>query len=229
MGHCSSPEKAGQGKTHLFCDVGQRAVLANRPAVVLLGGRFSGRQVWSDIAEQLGLDHIGSEEMLAGMRGGGGGFKRSRFFLLLDALNEAADPTAWQAELPGLLAESLRIHGYHLASRYDRPFCRWCSLPMDSPQSLRSSIRDLGAASWRRPNSFLAFSALSSRVFPSSCRTSQIPLFLKLYCEGLKGLGLSAPPVGGSGAPQRRLRALPNMEAEAHRVTAQARSCDSTR
>ena len=60
--------EAGQGKTHLFCDVGQRAVQANRPAVVLLGGRFSGRQVWSDIAEQLGLGHIGAEELLGGMQ-----------------------------------------------------------------------------------------------------------------------------------------------------------------
>ena len=65
--------EAGQGKTHLFCDVGQRAIQAKRPAIVLLGGRFSGRQVWSNIAEQLGLGHIGAEDILGGDAGGSGG------------------------------------------------------------------------------------------------------------------------------------------------------------
>ena len=32
--------EAGQGKTHLFCDVAQRAVKAGRPAIVYWAGSF---------------------------------------------------------------------------------------------------------------------------------------------------------------------------------------------
>ncbi len=55
---------AGQGKTHLFCDTCSRAIEANQPAVVLLGGQFSGRDVWSSIASQFGVGDIGSEALI---------------------------------------------------------------------------------------------------------------------------------------------------------------------
>ena len=58
----------GQGKTHLMCDAGSRAVEEGRPAVVLLGQRFSGRNIWGDIAEQLGLGAVGSEVVIGAMR-----------------------------------------------------------------------------------------------------------------------------------------------------------------
>jgi hypothetical protein len=81
--------EAGQGKTHLFCDVGTRAVEAERPAVVLFGAQFSGRRAWSGVAEQLGLGNIGSERLIQGMRAAAEA-SNAPFLVLLDALNEAA-------------------------------------------------------------------------------------------------------------------------------------------
>ena len=60
--------EAGQGKTHLFCDAAQRAVDTGQPAVLLFGGRFSGRHVWSEMAEQLGLGQVGSEVLIGAMQ-----------------------------------------------------------------------------------------------------------------------------------------------------------------
>jgi hypothetical protein len=96
--------EAGQGKTHLLCDAGERALADGRPSVVLLGGRLSGSRFWSDCAEYLGLGQIGGEVLLRAMRAAGEAASRP-FLLLVDALNEAAAPRAWQSELPGLLAE----------------------------------------------------------------------------------------------------------------------------
>jgi hypothetical protein len=45
---------AGQGKTHLLCDFAEQEVDAGRPATVSLANRFSGRQVWNDLAHDLG-------------------------------------------------------------------------------------------------------------------------------------------------------------------------------
>ncbi len=187
--------EAGQGKTHLLCDVGQRAVQANRPALVLLGGRFSGRQVWSDIAEQLGLGHIGSEELLGGMQAAAEA-SGAPFLLLIDALNEAADPTAWQEELPGLLAEVAQNPWISLGISVRSTF-RKVVLPPDGLSSIAQvehpgfKGRELEAT-----EQFFDIFGLEQPRIPLLTPDFTNPLFLKLYCEGLKGLGLSAPPVG---------------------------------
>ena len=189
--------EAGQGKTHLFCDVGQRAVQANRPALVLLGGRFSGRQVWSAIAEQLGLGHIGSEEILGGMQAAAEA-SGAPFLLLIDALNEAADPIAWQAELPGLLAEVAQNPWISLGVSVRSTF-RPVVLPSDGLSSIAKvdhpgfKGRELEAT-----ERFFDVFGLEQPRIPLLTPDFTNPLFLKLYCEGLKGLGLSAPLVGGT-------------------------------
>ena len=187
--------EAGQGKTHLFCDVGQRAVQANRPAAVLLGGRFSGHQVWSDIADQLGLGHVGSEELLAGMQAAAEA-SNAPFLLLLDALNEAADPTAWQAELPGLLAEAAKNPWISVGVSVRSTF-----LPVVLPPDGLSSIAQVEHPGFKgreleATEQFFDVFGLEQPRIPLLTPDFTNPLFLKLYCEGLKGLGLSAPPVG---------------------------------
>ena len=84
--------------------MGTRAIKAGQPAVVILGGTLSGRNVWSEIGWQLGLGDVGSEEMLSPMQAAAEA-SNAPFLLLLDALNEAADAAAWRTELPRLLAE----------------------------------------------------------------------------------------------------------------------------
>lgn len=95
---------AGQGKTHLFCDAGQRALDGGRPAAVLLGQTFTGTRVFSDLAERLGLAARGATEMLGAMAAAGEA-SGVPFLLLIDALNDSGDPRAWRDELPILLAE----------------------------------------------------------------------------------------------------------------------------
>ena len=54
------------------------------------------------------------------------------------------------------------------------------------------------------------------------------PLFLKLYCEGLKGMGLSSPPAGEATC-QRRFPALLGVEGRRHDETAETRPGGSIR
>ena len=187
--------EAGQGKTHLFCDVVQRTVSADRPAAVLFGGRFSGRNVWSDIGGQLGLGNIGSEQLIGGMQAAAEA-SNAPFLLLIDALNDAAEPSAWQEELPALLAEIAQNPwisiGVSVRSNYR---------PVVFPPNGLSGVaeiehrgfegRELEAA-----EKFFDFYGLEQPRIPLLIPEFTNPLFLKLYCESLKGLGLSAPQVG---------------------------------
>ncbi len=187
--------EAGQGKTHLFCDAGQRAVNAGRPAIVLLGGQFSGRRVWSEIADRLGLGQVGSEVLIGAMQAAAEA-SNAPFMLLIDALNEAENPSAWQNELPGLLAEVARNPwisiGVSVRSTY-----RKIVLPSDGLSNFAEvEHRGFTGRELEATERFFNAFGLEQPGIPLLVPEFTNPLFLKLYCEGLKGLGLSAPSTG---------------------------------
>ena len=67
---------------------------------------------------------------------------------------------------------------------------------MGFPTSPKSNIQDLGARELEATERFFDASGLEQPRIPQLTPEFTNPLFLKLYCEGLRGLGLSAPPVG---------------------------------
>ncbi len=186
---------AGQGKTHLFCDVGDRAVKAGQPAVVILGGSLSGRNIWSEIAKQLGLEEVGSEELASAMQAAAAA-SNAPFLLMVDALNEAADPAAWQEELPRLLAEVTHNPWISVAVSVRSTF-----LGMVLPEGGLSNVTEVehpgfdGRELEATERFFDAFGLEQPRI-PLLTPEFTNPLFLKLYCESLHGMGLSAPPLG---------------------------------
>ena len=187
--------EAGQGKTHLFCDAARRAVDTGRPAVVLHGGRLSGRQVWSEIAAQLGLGQVGSEELLGAMQAAAEA-SNVPFLLLVDALNDAAEPAAWQTELPSLLAEIALSPWISLAVSVRSTFLS-VVLPADGLAHIaKVEHPGFGGRELESAERFFDAFGLDQPRIPLLTPEFTNPLFLKLYCEGLNGLGLSAPPVG---------------------------------
>ena len=187
--------EAGQGKTHLFCDAAERAVAARQPAIVVLAGRLSGRHVWSEIANLLGLGQIGSEVLIGAMQAAAQA-SNAPFLLLIDALNEADEPKAWQEELPSLLAEINQNPWISLGVSVRSTF-RPIVLPAGGVSGVAEvehrgfEHRELEATE----RFFDAFGLDQPRV-PLLTPEFSNPLFLKLYCEGLKGLGLKAAPTG---------------------------------
>ncbi len=187
--------EAGQGKTHLFCDAGERAVKADKPAVLLLAGRLSGRHVWTEIGEQLGLGPIGSEAIIDGMQAAAEA-ANAPFLLLLDALNEAAEPAAWQEELPSLLAEVARSPWISLGVSVRSTYLP-VVLPSDGILGLPEvEHRGFQGREQEACEKFFDAFGLDQPQIPLLSPEFLNPLFLKLYCEGLKESGLSAPPKG---------------------------------
>ena len=182
--------EAGQGKTHLFCDAAMRAVDANRPAILIMGGHLSGRSVWSEIAERLGLGPIGSEELIGAMQAAAEA-SNAPFLLLIDALNEAERPKAWREELPALLAEIADnpwiAIGVSVRSSYRR------LVLSDDHISYIEEIEHSGFAEryTEAIERFFAAFDLGPPQTPPLAPEFTNPLFLKLYCETMKGLGPS--------------------------------------
>lgn len=183
---------AGQGKTHLFCDAAQRAVNDGRPAIVLLGGQLSGRHVWSEIADRLGLSQVGSEVLIGAMQAAAEA-SNAPFMLLIDALNEVENPRAWQNELPSLLAEVAQNPwisiGVSVRSTYGSVV-----LPADGFSDIaKVEHQGFTGHELEATERFFSTFGLEQPRIPLLIPEFTNPLFLKLYCEGLKGMGMSTP------------------------------------
>ena len=189
--------EAGQGKTHLFCDVAKRATDAGRPAILLLAGRMSGRRVWQEIADQLGLADA-AREVLVGAMQAAAQASDAPFLLLIDALNEADDPNAWREELPALFAEVARSPCISLGVSIRSTFLTTV-LPVDGLSRV-AQIEHRGFAGRELEATerfFDAFGLDQPRIPPLTPEFTN-PLFLKLYCEGLQEVGFRAPAAGES-------------------------------
>lgn len=190
--------EAGQGKTHMFCDAGETAIERGQPALVLLAGRFSPRTLWTSIQEQLGLPNVGRDVLIQALSAAGEA-SGSPVVLLVDALNESDEASVWQVELPALRA-ALQLSPWLALGVSCRSTYRRLVLPTEGLGDAFAEIdhpgfrgRELEATE----QFFSAFGIEQPRV-PLLLPEFSNPLFLKLYCEGLHGLGLSAPPSGHS-------------------------------
>ena len=187
--------EAGQGKTHLFFDTGERAINAGRPAIVILGEKLSGRNIWHEIAREMGLGEIGSEEILSAMKAAAES-SNAPFVVLLDALNDAAEPTAWQTELPSLIAELAQYPWISLALSI-RTTYRPVVIPRDGIADVAEVEHPgFGERELEATERFFGAFGLEQPQIPMLLPAFTNPLFLMLYCESLQGLGLSAPPMG---------------------------------
>jgi hypothetical protein len=187
--------EAGQGKTHLFCDAGERALGRKQPAAVVLAGQLDAGNFWDSLADYLALPHSGAEELLGAMEAAGEA-AGSPFLLLIDALNEAGEYDRWQQTLPGLIAElsdrpwialglSVRI-GFE-------PFV----LPDDQLDGRAVKIFHPGF-SGHEPEAIERYfdrSNLTQPRVPLLTPEFASPLFLKLYCESLED-GDTDPELG---------------------------------
>ncbi len=97
---------AGNGKTHLLCDIAKERIANELPTLLLLGEAFSNAEPWSQIIGRLGLNC--SREELPGTLQAAAQAAGSRALILIDALNEGEGETLWARELPGFLATLAR-------------------------------------------------------------------------------------------------------------------------
>ncbi len=187
--------EAGQGKTHLFCDASQRAVHTGLPAMIILGGRLSGRNIWSEVAGQFGVGDIGSDTLLQGMQAAAEA-SNAPFLLFFDALNETDHVSAWQTELPSLLADIKQNPwisiGFSIRSSF-RPIV----LPPDGLSSIAETEHPgFSEYELEATERFFGFFGIEQPRMPLLLPEFTNPLFLKLYCEGLQSLGIILPPAG---------------------------------
>ena len=189
---------AGTGKTHLFCDVAKQRIADGLPTILLMGQQFGAGLPWTQITSMLHLDC--TAENFLGALNAAGEARNARAVILIDALNESDDRSMWRKHLASILTLIRRYP--HLAVAF----------------SVRSSYEEdiipktLGAESlvterhegfegheYRATRTFFSAFGIVRPAVPLLNPEFENPLFLKLFCQGIKAAGLTKVPPGFHG------------------------------
>lgn len=189
---------AGNGKTHLFCDIAKERIANNRPTVLIHGGHLNVGNPKKQILQELDLDGT-FDEFLYGLESVAQAHN-SRALIMIDALNEGEGQRIW----PKYLAELLEI-----ISRYS-----WIGIAISVRTSYEETIIPEPISSDKLSSfthdGFKNISDEAIKIFfdnngierpsiPLLVPEFTNPLFLKILCKGLKDKGLHKIPKGLKG------------------------------
>jgi len=186
---------AGTGKTHLFCDVAKRRISSGFPTVLLLGGQFNKDEPWSQLIRLLGLSCT-KEEFLGALEAGAQA-RDAKALILIDALNEGEGKNIWHNHLAGMLTILSRYPWIGIAVSV-RISYESIVIPKGlGPDRLMREVH-LGFADheYQATRTFFDHFAIERPSIPLLVPEFQNPLFLKLFCSGLKNRDLTKVPPG---------------------------------
>jgi hypothetical protein len=189
---------AGTGKTHLFCDVARQRVAAGLPTVLLFGGHFAPAEPWSQMSTLLGLC-CGKEELLGALDAAGHA-RGSRALLLIDGLNDGEAKEMWHRHLAGILTVVRRFPRVGIALTV-RTSYRDVVIPPGLEQDRLVTEIHYGFAGheYEATKTFFDHFGIERPAVPLLSPEFQNPLFLMLFCRGLRNRGLTRFPPGFHG------------------------------
>lgn len=198
---------AGLGKTHLLCDVAKKRLEHGLPTILLLGKRFRDSDPWTEALQQLDCRHWDTDEFIGALESAAQAASH-RALLLIDGLNEGAGKRLWPDHLTAFLHRVSQSKWIAVVltvrSSYVAPLPAVSLLPAEVLG--RIAVREHHGFDGVEYNASRTFFAHYGIDFPVSSpwliSEFRNPLFLKLLCEGVKKMGLTAVPVGLDGISQ---------------------------
>ncbi|MDJ0899804.1 MAG: hypothetical protein QNJ55_13440 [Xenococcus sp. MO_188.B8] len=190
--------KAGMGKTHLLCDVAQYRVNSGLPTVLLLGEQFNNAEPWLQMISHLGLSC--SREEFLGALNSAGEARQSKALILIDALNEGEGKKLWKKYLAGILAILSNYPWISIAVSVRTPY-KDVVIPegLDSTKLIQETHQGFAQHEYQATKTFFDHFGIKRPSIPLLNPEFQNPLFLKLFCTGLKNRGMTEVPKGFCG------------------------------
>jgi hypothetical protein len=189
---------AGTGKTHLFCDVAKQRINANLPTVLLLGTQFRNDEPWSQIIRQLGLSC--SREEFLGALDATAKARKSRALIMIDGLNEGDGKNLWSTFFAGMLTTLTKYPwiGNAVSARtsYEKIVIPDGLVPKRLVRDIHYGFSE---HEYDATKTFFSHFGIVQPSVPLLVPEFQNPLFLKLFCQGLKNRGYTQCPPGMQG------------------------------
>lgn len=192
--------EAGHGKTHLLFDVAERRIAAKLPTVILLGGQFTKGDPWTQVLQLLQVD-CKRDEFLGALDAAAEG-QRSRALILIDALNEGDDRTIWKKGLAGFLTACARYPRISVGVTVRTSYVTDVVPDGIGEKLTRETHHGFAEHEYQATRTFFGWFGIKRPSIPLLNPEFQNPLFLKLFCKGIKDAGLTEMPKGLHGVTQ---------------------------
>jgi hypothetical protein len=192
--------EAGHGKTHLLFDVAERRIRAKLPTVILLGGQFTKGDPWTQVLQLLHVD-CKRDEFLGALDAAAEA-ERSRALILIDALNEGDDRTIWKKGLAGFLTACARYPRISVGVTVRTSYVPDVVPDGISEKLTRETHHGFAEYEYQATRTFFGWFGIKRPSIPLLNPEFQNPLFLKLFCKGIKDAGLIEMPKGLHGITQ---------------------------
>lgn len=190
--------KAGTGKTHLFCDVAKQRINEGLPTIMLYSNQFGDEEPWTQMLALLGLsctrdEFLGALEAAAQI-------SNSRALIMIDALNEGEAKTLWCKYIAGMLTTLSRYSWIGIALSVRTSYVELV-IPngLDSYKIVREKHHGFAEREYEATETFFDYYGIMRPSIPLLIPEFQNPMFLKLFCVGLKNRGLARIPQGLQG------------------------------
>ncbi len=192
----------GHGKSHLLADVARNHQSNGGFSILLLGQYFYKGEVWSEIFKQLSISTFHTKDELLTLLNEIGKVSGKRLLFFIDALNEGEGKTIWKSQLAGFLEDFKKYSWLGVIVSVRSTF-----LSLVVPENLRKDSNTLvhithqgfRGYEYQASKRFFQYFGLQAPKIPLLTPEFTNPLFLLLFCKGLKKNGYTHIPEGMNG------------------------------
>ncbi len=190
----------GKGKSHLVADVAGKRMTENKPSILLLGQQFLTKDdPWTQIFKKLQLQ-TSTEEFL-GALDAKAQTVGSRIVIFIDAINEGEGRLIWKNYIKGFLEAFKKFECLGLVLTIRESYVKLI-VPqdeIDDNEVVRITHYGFQGLEYEAVKFFFNNYGIELPSTPILQPEFSTPLFLKIFCEGLKKSGFKRIPDGMDG------------------------------
>lgn len=190
---------AGTGKSHLLADVAKKRLDKNTYTLLFLGNQFNDNDLWNQILNKLSIkcirdDFLGALDSLAEA-------ENERILFFFDALNECDYPNFWNRNIAGLITSIKKYKNLGIAFSIRSSYKRKVLTSNLEESCNFIEVEHYGFSGVEYNAISLYFEKYGIELPSAPLLNPELsnPLFLMLFCEGLKKKGLHKIPKGYCG------------------------------
>jgi hypothetical protein len=174
----------GIGKTHLLCDLVKNRIESGSYSFITLGQEINAADdIWKQILRQNNDSRIKSKTELLKKFDGLGEKTKSRFLIIIDALNESSNPSSWKKGIVTLLKEIRPYSNISLIVSIRNGFER--EVMTSNVRKRFHEVEHIGFKfrEWEAIKEFFTRFGIPLPEIPLINSEFSVPLFLLLFCK----------------------------------------------
>ncbi|MBP7845404.1 MAG: hypothetical protein KA116_11390 [Proteobacteria bacterium] len=190
---------AGEGKTHLLCDITTHRMNENKPSIILVGNDFvASKNIWKTLCMHLGLDVTAPKESFLKYIQEASNLFNERVLLVVDAVNEGEGINVWKKQLNSFVGsvKSSRFLSVCLSCRSTYEF--FFDLSKIEPYIVELTHNGFQNSLLIAVKEYFSHYQIKYHEIPLVSEFSN-PLFLQVYCKTIHGGKETGPYRGHKG------------------------------